>query len=97
MSHRLAAFATALVVSAALTSGSAVVMAQDKDAKRVNAPHIHAAEKQLEHAENQLEKAEHVYGGHRAKALELVKQARHELRLAIQYAREHPQPPAAKK
>src|SRR5437773_12255107 len=43
-------------------------------------PHIAAATRALTHAEGQLERAAHHYGGHRVKALELVKQAESELR-----------------
>ena len=48
---------------------------------------IHAAAKALEQAQNHLEKAEHHFGGHRAKALELVKQAEGELKQAVEYAK----------
>ena len=34
-----------------------------------------------------IEKAEHHFGGHRAKALELVKQAEGELKQAVEYAK----------
>ena len=54
-------------------------------------PHIMGAERALRHAERQLEEAAHHYGGHRAKALELVKQAEGELREAVAYAQAHPQ------
>lgn len=47
--------------------------------------------KALQHAMGQLEKAEHPFGGHRAKALELVKQAEQELELAAEWAKEHPE------
>ncbi|OLB93636.1 MAG: hypothetical protein AUH30_19600 [Candidatus Rokubacteria bacterium 13_1_40CM_68_15] len=53
-------------------------------------PHIAAANRALTHAEGQLERAAHHYGGHRAKALELVKQAESELRQALVYADAHP-------
>ena len=53
-------------------------------------PHIMAAERGLKHAERQLEEAAHHYGGHRAKALELVKLAEGELREAVAYAQAHP-------
>ena len=53
-------------------------------------PHIMAAERALTHAARQLEEAAHHYGGHRAKALELVKQAEGELREAAAYAQAHP-------
>ena len=50
-------------------------------------PQIHAAMRALRQAEQHLERAEHHFGGHRAKALELVKQAENELKeaLAVQY------------
>ena len=54
-------------------------------------PHITAAERALRNAERQLEEAAHHYGGHRAKALELVKQAEGELREAVAYAQAHPE------
>ncbi len=53
-------------------------------------PHIAAATRALTHAEGQLDRAAHHYGGHRAKALELVKQAESELRQALVYADAHP-------
>ena len=53
-------------------------------------PHISAAQRILAAAEKQLSEAVHHYGGHRARALELTKQARIELRVALEYAREHP-------
>src|SRR3989475_4344406 len=59
---------------------------------------IHAAAKSLEDAEKHLQRAEHHFGGHRAKALELVKQAEAELKEAVVYAKSTPPaaPPAAK-
>jgi len=53
-------------------------------------PHVAAATRALFHAEGQLERATHHYGGHRVKALELVKQAESELRQALVYADAHP-------
>ena len=54
-------------------------------------PHIHAATRDLERAETQLEKAAHHYDGHRAKALELVKQAEKELQEGLRWAEAHPE------
>src|SRR2546427_3537759 len=51
---------------------------------------IHAAAKSLEDAEKHLQRAEHHFGGHRAKALELVKQAEGELKQAVEYAKANP-------
>jgi len=55
-------------------------------------PQIHAAMRALRQAANHLERAAHEFGGHRAKALELVKQAEQELKEALVYAKEHPAP-----
>jgi hypothetical protein len=54
-------------------------------------PHIAAATRDLERAEKQLEKAAHHYDGHRAKALELVKQAEKELQQGLKWAEAHPE------
>jgi hypothetical protein len=54
-------------------------------------PHIMRAAGALRNAARQLGEAAHDYGGHRAKALELVKQAEGELREAIAYANAHPE------
>ena len=51
---------------------------------------IHAAAKSLEDAEKHLQRAEHHFGGHRAKALELVKQASGELKQAMEFAKANP-------
>jgi len=58
-------------------------------------PHMLAASRDLERAEKQLEKAVHHYDGHRAKALELVKQAEHELQEGLKWAEAHPEAFAA--
>jgi hypothetical protein len=63
-------------------------------------PHMIAASRDLERAEKQLEKAAHHYDGHRAKALELVKQAEKELQEGLKWAEAHPeafQQPAKKR
>ena len=52
---------------------------------------IHAAAKALEDAEKHLQRAEHNFGGHRAKALELVKQAEKELQEGLKWAEAHPE------
>jgi hypothetical protein len=58
-------------------------------------PHMLAASRDLERAEKQLEKAVHHYDGHRAKALELVKQAEQELQEGLKWAEAHPEAFAA--
>ncbi|HEY7538969.1 MAG TPA: hypothetical protein VIF11_02440 [Methylomirabilota bacterium] len=55
---------------------------------------IHAAAKSLEDAEKHLQRAEHHFGGHRAKALDLVKQAEGELKQAVEYAKANPPTPS---
>jgi hypothetical protein len=55
---------------------------------------IHAAAKSLEDAERHLKRAEQSFGGHRAKALELVKQAEGELKQAVEYAKANPPTPS---
>jgi hypothetical protein len=55
---------------------------------------IHAAARSLEDAEKHLQRAEHHFGGHRAKALELVKQAKGELKQAVEYAKANPPAPS---
>jgi hypothetical protein len=67
-------------------------------ATRAGLHKIYAASKALEDAHRHLERAEHHFGGHRAKALELVKQAEAELKEAVVYAKSTPPaaPPAAK-
>ena len=64
-------------------------------ATRAGLHKIYAASKALEDAHRHLERAEHHFGGHRAKALELVKQAEAEVKEAVAYATSTP-PPAAK-
>ena len=58
-------------------------------------PHMLAASRDLERAGKQLEKAAHHYDGHRAKALELVKQAERELQEGLKWAEAHPEAFAA--
>ena len=73
-------------------------LAFTQDKKQGGAPllrPIHAAARALEQAENHLQKAEHHFGGHRAKALELVKQAEGELKQAVEYAKTTATPPPA--
>jgi hypothetical protein len=52
-------------------------------------PHVRAAMHALMNAERQLAQAAHDYGGHRVKAMELIKQAQEELRAGLEYDRAH--------
>ena len=64
---------------------------QDKPpATRAGLHQIYAAAKSLEETQRHLERAEHHFGGHRAKALELVKQASGELKQAMEFAKANP-------
>ena len=54
-------------------------------------PHITTARRALGVADRQLSGAAHDYGGHRVKALELVKQAQAEVEQALAYAQAHPE------
>src|SRR5206468_3739453 len=79
---------TVAVLALGLVLGaSSLAFTQDKPPKPERGerhPQIHAAMRALNVAARHLEHAEHHFGGHRAKALELVKQA-------LEYAKEHPE------
>ncbi len=80
---------TGLVLSTAVIGfGQSPPSAPKRDPERH--PHIRAAMTDLRKAANQLERADHDFGGHRAKALALVKQAEGELREALDWAKAHP-------
>jgi hypothetical protein len=83
------ALVTGLVLGASTTAFTQAPPAQ-RPGNGARHPHIVAAERSLKHAERQLEEAAHHFGGHRVRALELVKQAEGEVREAIGYARAHP-------
>lgn len=66
-------------------------------ATRAGLHQIHAAARAIEQAHRHLERAAHDFGGHRAKALELVKQAEAEVKAAVAFAKANPPAvPAAK-
>ena len=81
MKHRIT-LAAALVAAFVLGAGTAVFTAERH-------PHIRNAMRGLGNAERQLERAAHIYGGHRARALELVRGARVELDQGLAYAAAH--------
>ena len=93
------ALTTGLILGASTTGLTQTVPPAPPPAQRPVAgrhPHIMAAERALRHAERQLEEAAHHFGGHRVRALELVKQAEVELREALAYANAHPEEFTAK-
>jgi hypothetical protein len=59
-------------------------------ATRAGLHQIHAAARALEQAHRHLERATHPFGGHRVKALELVKQAEAEVKEAVAFAKANP-------
>ena len=81
MKHRIT-LAAALVAAFVLGAGTVVFTAERH-------PHIRNAMRALGNAERQLERAAHIYGGHRARALELVRAARVELDQGLAYAAAH--------
>jgi hypothetical protein len=68
-----------------LVSGSAEARA----ARRERQPKMHAALSALRRAQRDLEAAEHDKGGHREKALDLVRSAISEVEAGISYDRTH--------
>ena len=86
---------TVAVLALGLVLGaSSLAFTQDKPPKPERGerhPQIHAAMRALNVAARHLVHAEHHFSGHRAKALELVKQAEGELKQALEYAKEHPE------
>jgi peptidoglycan hydrolase CwlO-like protein len=95
MLKRSVIVASVLAIGFVLGFGT-LAFTQDKKptATRAGLHLIHAAAKSLEDAEKHLQRAEHHFGGHRAKALELVKQAEGELKQAVEYAKANPPAPS---
>ena len=48
-------------------------------------PHIRAAIRELQEAKNELQRADHDFGGHRVEAIEAIDKALKQLREALQY------------
>jgi hypothetical protein len=86
--------AVAVLVLGLVLGVSSLALTQGRPAKPERGerhPQIHAAMRALNIAARHLEHAEHHFGGHRAKALELVKQAEGELTQALEFAKAHPE------
>jgi hypothetical protein len=84
-----AALTTGLLLNSSVVgSGQGQAPAPHRDPERH--PHLRAAMRDLRQAANQLDHADHDFGGHRVKARELVKQAEGELREALEWAKAHP-------
>jgi hypothetical protein len=98
MVKRSVIVASALAIGFVLGFGTLAFTQEKKPpATRAGLHLIHAAAKSLEDAEKHLQRAEHHFGGHRAKALELVKQAEGELKQAVEYAKANPPAPSTGK
>jgi hypothetical protein len=86
--------AAVLLALGLVLGGSSLAFTQEKPGRPERGerhPQIHGAMRALNVAARHLERAEHDFGGHRAKALELVKQAEGELKEALEYAKAHPE------
>lgn len=75
--------------------GGSLALTQEKPPVRPGGrggedPHIHMAMRALHRGAEQLEQASHTFGGHRAKALALIRQADKELQEALAYAKANP-------
>ncbi|HYB72563.1 MAG TPA: hypothetical protein VED18_04265 [Candidatus Sulfotelmatobacter sp.] len=79
MKKRIILSVAALATAFALGAGTVALTAEPH-------PQIHAAIRALRSAAGHLERAAHDYGGHRTKALELVRGAEAELQQALAYA-----------
>jgi len=78
-----------LVLSVALTTSASLVVAQSSAPRTESQPHMTAALDHLQRAQKELEEGSHDKGGHRVKALSLVKQAMSEVQQGIQYDDTH--------
>ena len=95
MLKRSVIVASVLAIGFVLGFGTLAFTQEKKpSATRAGLHLIHAAAKSLEDAEKHLQRAEHHFGGHRAKALDLVKQAEGELKQAVEYAKANPPAPS---
>jgi len=82
MRTRTAVAIVALVLAVVLGAGAAALTAERH-------PEIRAAMKALQNAERDLSRAAHDYGGHRVKAMELIRAAQNELREGLAYDEAH--------
>lgn len=83
---QILALVALLALSVALTTSASLVVAQSSTESQ---PHMSAALDHLQQAQKELEAGSHDKGGHRVKALSLVKQAMSEVQQGIQYDNTH--------
>ena len=86
---KIFAMVTLLVLAVALTVSANLGVAQSSMPKAESQPHMSAALDHLQKAQKELEEGSHDKGGHRVKALALVKQAMSEVQQGIQYDNTH--------
>ena len=89
---RILALIALAVFAVALTASLTVVAAQSPAPKAENQPQMNAALQHLQEAQKNLEAAAHDKGGHRVKAIGLIKQAISEVQQGIQYDNTHMSP-----
>ena len=82
---RMLALVALLVLSVVLTASSNLMVAQPAETQT----HMSAALDHLQQAEKELEAASHDKGGHRVKAISLIKQAEAQVQQGIQYDNTH--------
>jgi hypothetical protein len=82
-----------LVLAVALTASSNLGVAQSSMPRAESQPHMSTALDHLQQAEKELEAASHDKGGHRVKALSLIKEAISQVQQGIQYDNTHQENP----
>ena len=86
---QILALVALLAVSMVLTVSANLVVAQSPAPKTESQPHMNAAVDHLQQAQKELEAGSSDKGGHRVKAIALVKQALSEVQQGIQYDNTH--------
>ncbi|HEV7512059.1 MAG TPA: hypothetical protein VGO27_10190 [Candidatus Acidoferrum sp.] len=83
------ALATSIVLAISLTGSSNFIAAQSSTPEAQRQPHMSSALDHLREAQKSLEAATHDKGGHRSKALKLVKEAITEVEQGIHFDDTH--------
>jgi hypothetical protein len=74
-----------LSVTPAMMTAAPPQGGKEKHERNEKHPHIRAALHELQEAKNELQHADHDFGGHRAEAVEAVDNAIKQLRQALEY------------
>jgi uncharacterized protein YlxW (UPF0749 family) len=72
-------------VTPAVMTAAAPQEKKERHERNEKHPHIQAAIHELQEAKNELQHADHDFGGHRVEAIEAVDNALKQLRQALQY------------